>query len=135
MSINMVFQIPLGRPTRLERGADTVLVKMMRLLLVLPLALGAPDLREEQKRDHDGLIDSTSANFHATVKVGRSGPHVDFDAQAAREAVREQQGAELRGALAAGDAKRTKRADPSDEEAPPSASANTNADGYQKLGA
>ena len=55
------------------------------------LTLGAPDLREQQKRDPDGLIDSTSVNFHATVKKAPTyeGQAVDWAADEARRAVRQ----------------------------------------------
>ena len=64
-----------------------ILERVERLEAML-IVLGAHqnldlDLREAQKRDLDGLIDSTSVNFKATVKAHNSLASADYDFDAA----------------------------------------------------
>lgn len=73
---------------RAVKQNQEILQRMERIEAML-LALGAPDLREEQKKAADGLIDNSSANFHATAGVvpTPTGETKTFDVEQARKDV------------------------------------------------
>uniref|UniRef100_A0A7S2FRA1 Uncharacterized protein n=1 Tax=Haptolina brevifila TaxID=156173 RepID=A0A7S2FRA1_9EUKA len=75
-----------SKQLRAVKQNQEILERMERIEAML-LALGAPDLRDIQKKASDGLIDNSSANFNATAQQAPTGELVGFDVDEARKEV------------------------------------------------